>query len=219
MYRTTIIATALLAACGGKQATKGNSCKDVEAAMRRLEPERTKTLRAGSFETVCRDKAYDQARIDCIVGAKVTSDLAYCADPGKPRPTAAGTSDALVTKTLPGFKVKLTAPDRATIEERDRNAHVGDGTFKLNLFAVDEYSAKDAAAQAASLRKEPGFVAFTREDAAGATWRYEYTLDGGKAGVSLRLSVGGRSLDCGVHGVAPDVAAAVATACTTVAPL
>lgn len=219
MKRTMIVAAAMVAGCGGKTAPKGNTCKDVEAAMRRLEPERTKSLRAGGFEEICRHKGYDQARIDCIVGAKVTNDLGYCADPSKPRPTAAGTSDALVTKTLPGFKVKLTAPDRATIEERDRNAHVGDGTFKLNLFAVDEYSVKDAAAQAASLRKEPGFVAFTREEAAGATWRYEYTLDGGKAGVSLRLSIGGRPLDCGVHAVAPDIAAAVATACTTVTGL
>lgn len=214
-----IVVTALVAACGGKSGAKGNTCNEVEAAMRRLEPDRTKDLRAGSFAKVCRDKGYDQARIDCIVGAKVTSDLGYCADPTKPRPTAAGTSDALVTKTLPGLKVKLTAPDRATIEERDRDAHLDDGTFKLNLFAVDEYSVKDAAAQAASLRKEPGFVAFTREEAAGSTWRYEYTLDGGKAGVALRLSVGGRPLDCGVHRVAPEVASAVATACTTVTGL
>ena len=232
MHRTVGLSTAVVAlitaaGCGGKDEGKGkadqaaarHTCKDVEAAMRRLAPERTQDLRPGTFEKSCQDKGFDQARIDCTVAAKAMSDLAYCADPKKPRPTTAGATDALVTKTLPGLKVTLTAPDRATIEERATGAHLTDGTFKLNLDAVDAYSVADAAAMAASLKKEPGFVAFTREDAAGKTWRYEYTLDGGKAGASLRLDVGGRPLDCTIHGVTPDVAAAVATACTTVAPL
>lgn len=220
---STLVVLVVVAGCGSKDRggskAAGNTCKDVEAAMRRLAPERTRDLRQGGFEQVCKDKGFDQARIDCTVAAKTMSDLAYCADPSKPRPTAAGTSDALVSKTLPGLRVKLTAPDRATIEERATDAHLTDGTFKLNLGLVDSYSVPDAAAMAASLRKEPGFVAFTREDAAGKTWRYEYTLDGGKAGVSMRLDVGGRALDCTIHAVAPEVAAAVATACTTVAPL
>lgn len=223
---TTGLALTTLVACGGKEdadkakaKASGHTCKDVEAAMRRLAPERTRDLKPGGFEQVCKDKGYDQARIDCMVAAKAMSDLTYCADPTKPRPTPAGTSDGLVTKTLPGLKVTLTAPDRATIEERDTGAHLTDGTFKLNLGVVDGYSVPDAAAMAASLKKEPGFTAFTREDAAGTTWRYEYTLDGGKAGVSIRLDLGGRALDCTIHGVAPEVAAAVATACTTVKAL
>lgn len=219
---TTLTTLTTLAGCGGgKSADKagGHSCKDVEAAMRRLAPDRTRDLKPGAFEQVCRDKGYTQARIDCTVAAKTMADLTYCADPSKPRPTPAGTTDALVTKSLPGLKIKLTAPDRATVEERDTNAHLTDGTFKLNLSAVDGYSAPDAAAMAASLKKEPGFGAFTREDAADKTWRYEYTLDGGKAGVSMRLDLGGRAIDCTIHGVAPEVAAAVASACATVAPL
>jgi hypothetical protein len=224
------LATVAVAGCGGGKSddkagdkagakTAGNTCKDVEAAMRRLAPERTRDLKAGAFEQTCKAKGYDQARIDCMVAAKVMADLTYCADPTKPRPTPAGTTDALVTKSLPGLKVKLTAPDRATIEERDTDAHLTDGTFKLNLSVVDGYSVPDAPAMAASLKKEPGFLAFTREDAAGKTWRYEYTLDGGKAGVSMRLDLAGRALDCTIHGVAPEVATAVAAACATVAPL
>jgi hypothetical protein len=112
------------------------------------------------------------------------------------------------------------APDRAKVEERANNAHVGDGTFKLNLFVVDEYSAKNAAAQKTSLQGERGFVSFTRADAGNPAFRFEYTLDGGKAGVSLRLDLGGgRVIDCGVHGVAPEIAAQVATACSTVKAL
>lgn len=220
----SLLTLSSLLACGGtSDSTKAkgtaHTCKDVEAAMRRLEPERTRDLAPGAFERVCKDKGYDQARIDCTVAAKATAELAYCADPTKPRPTPAGTGDGLVTKTLPGLKVTLTAPDRATVEERASGAHITDGTFKLNLSAVDGYSTSDAAAMAASLQKEPGFTAFTREDAAGKTWRYEYTLDGGKAGVSIRLDLGGRALDCTIHGVPPEVATAAATACTTVAPL
>ncbi len=224
---TVSVCFATLLACGGKEEpgkaggakAAGHTCKDVEAAMRRLAPERTRDLKPGAFEQVCKDKGYDQARIDCTVAAKAMSDLTYCADPSKPRPTPPGTGDGLVTKTLPGLKVTLTAPDRATIEERDTGAHLTDGTFKLNLGVVDGYSVPDAAAMAASLKKEPGFTAFTREDAADKTWRYEYTLDGGKAGVSMRLDLGGRAVDCTIHGVAPEVAAAVATACTTVKAL
>lgn len=216
----SIIATVALAGCGKKDGGAAKAtCKDVEAATRRLYGDRVADLPPGGFEQVCKEKRFDQARIDCIVAAKSPNDLTYCTDPSKPRPTAAGTSDQLVKKTLPRFKVTLMAPDRASIEERDSNAHVGDGTFKLNLFVVDDFSAKSAADKKASLQKELGFEKFTLDQADKSTWHLEYALAGGLAGVTLRLDVGGRALDCGVHKVKPEIVAQVAAACASVQPL
>lgn len=220
--RRAILASALVsallgtAACG-KKGGGGHDCDDVEAAMRRIDPERTKDLKPGIFAKICKSKPdeYPQARIDCMVAAKSHDDLKVCADPSKApiKPTEGATAD-LAWRDVPQFGAKLNVPGDVTVEQRDTNAHLTNGTFKLNLFRVDELSQKSADAQKASLQKEPGFVKFTKEEAGATTWHFDYELAGGKAGTSARIDVG-KPLDCGVHGVSLEVMAMTSSACTT----
>jgi hypothetical protein len=228
--RLVLIALVVCVGCGGKKQEAGEaSCKDVETAMRRIEPERTQSLTAGVFERACRDKPneYTATRRGCIVKAQSSDDLKACADgTNRAAPPAPAASTAPVgsiamdsVKQVKSFGVELDAPADATVEERERNAHVGNGRFKLNLFAVDEYSLANAAAAKASLQKEKGFAKFTTEEVSGKTWRFVYELEGGKAGTNSRIIIGARSLDCGVHGVEPAVAAVVAAACAEARPL
>jgi hypothetical protein len=230
---TTMLVLAL-AACGKSGGGDGKAtCDDVETAMRRIDPDRTKDVKAGAFAKVCRSKPgeFDQARIDCTVKAQSSLDLAVCADPtgaaaaAKPAPAPApapapsGPPAAPAWKKVPKYGVQVRAPGDTTVEENDRNVHVGNGVFKLNLFGVDEYSSESAAAQKASLQKEPGFVKFLVEEAAGKTWRYDYELEGGKFGTSSRIVIGGTPLDCGVHKVDKAILDAVSSGCATAKPL
>jgi hypothetical protein len=91
-------------------------------------------------------------------------------------------------------------------------AFVGNGTFKVNFFVVDQFSPATAAEQQARLEMEPGFAAFTKVQRGASSWRYDYTLSDGTAGTVARIAAS-RPLDCGVHGVAPAMAAAAAAAC------
>ena len=223
------------AACGGGDRAHA-SCDDAEAAMQRLAPERSRGLEPGAFARVCRDRRaeFPQARIDCIVAAKAAGELAACDPAGAPTPSAppatavapepapaspAGPAAKPAWKQVPGFGVQVRAPADTTVEARDTNAHVGNGRFKLNLFVVDEFSAKSAKAQRASLEKEPGFAKFLVEEVAGPTWRFDYELAGGTFGTSARIAVQGRLLDCGVHKVDAEVLAAVSAACASAKPL
>lgn len=218
----------LVAACGGKKTESTEaSCKDVEATMRRLEPERTKDLRPGLFEKLCKEKPeeFPAKRRGCIVKATDARDLKACADgaaePPPRAPASAPTAaiEADTVKAVKMFGVEVDAPKDAVVEENDTNAHIGNGRFKLNLFVVDKYSQASAAANKASLTKEPGFVKFTTETDDGASWRFDYELVDGTAGTSSRIVVGKRSLDCGVHKVEPAVAAVVATSCANARPI
>jgi hypothetical protein len=197
------------------------TCDDVEQAMRRIEPERTADVKPGAFAKVCREDAveFDGARRDCIVAAKSSDDLKVCSDPSlAPEAPPAGASAALAWREVPKLGAKVQVPGNVTVEQDERNAHLTNGAFKLNLFAVDEYSQKSAAEAKASLQKEPGFVKFTKEVAGTTTWRFDYQLADGKAGTSSRIDVG-RPLDCGVHKVTPEVASIAGTACAGAARL
>ena len=114
--------------------------------------------------------------------------------------------------------VELGAPADADVRETAGHAHVGNGTFKLNLFTVDAWSPASADDQKALVELDPGFVKFTREEPGATTWRFDYLLTNGKAATVSRV-VAGRPLDCEVYGVTTEVAAAVASACATVKPL
>lgn len=218
--RPFVVSLCLLssAACSKKAGGEGShNCDDVEAAMRRIDPARTADIKPGTFAKVCTDKPaqFTQARIECTVAAKSHADLAVCADPSKaPLKPAEGATAELAWRDVPKFGAKLNVPGNVTVEQADTNAHLTNGTFKINLFVVDDFSQKSAAAAKASLQKEPGFVKFTKEELGAKTWHFDYELEGGKAGTSSRIDVG-RALDCGVHNVTPEVMAAASTACST----
>ena len=199
----------------GKAAEAGkHSCDEVEIAMRRIEPKRTADIRPGIFARLCRDKAFDQARIGCMVAAQSSDDLKICNDPSlAPLQPPAGATAALAWRDVPQFGAKLKVPGDVKIEQQKINAHLTNGTFKLNLFIVDEYSSQTAAAKKASLQKEPGFVKFTKQEMGDKTWRFDYELAEGKAGTSSRIDVG-KPLDCGVHKMSPELAAAAGAACS-----
>jgi hypothetical protein len=114
--------------------------------------------------------------------------------------------------------VQIEAPGDAKLQETANHAFVGNATFKLNLFVVDEYSPASAEAQKAQLEQLPGFVKLTTEQHQGDTWRFDYALERGEAGTISRIHAG-RALDCGVHGVTPEIAAAVGAACAAIKPL
>ncbi len=118
----------------------------------------------------------------------------------------------------PALGVQVAAPGDAKLAERAGHAFFGNGTFKLNLFAVDAYSVQSADDQKAELEHTPGFVKLTHEEHQGDTWRFDYELARGEAGTIARIHPG-RALDCGVHGATPAVAAAVAAACAQIKPL
>jgi hypothetical protein len=218
--RHLFLASALLAtaACGKKAGGDGaHNCDDVEAAMRRIDPERTADIKAGTFAKVCKQKSdeFTQARIDCTVAAKNYDELKVCADPSKaPVKPAEGATAELAWRDVPKFGAKLNVPGNVTVDQQDTNAHLTNGTFKINLFKVDEYSQKSGAEAKASLQKEPGFVKFTKEEMGAKTWHFDYELAEGKAGTSSRIDVG-HPLDCGVHKVTPDVMAMASAACAT----
>jgi hypothetical protein len=204
---------------GGATAKAGAklTCADVETAMRRIDPERTKDLKPGTFQKVCESKPaeFDQGRIDCIVEAEFSSDLEDCADPAtRPIKPPPGATADLAWRDVPRFGAKLEVPGNVKILQHDSNAHLTNGTFKVNLFRVDEYSMKTAAEKKASLQKEPGFVKFTKEEPGEKTWHFEYELEGGKAGTTWRIDVGA-PLDCGVHNQTPANAAAASKACAS----
>ena len=139
--------------------------------------------------------------------------IAACHGSSKAPPApAAGSSPTHITK----LGVTLDAPAGAKVDDTGPSVFVSTGTFKLNLFVVDEYSPPTAAAQRAALEREPGFVKLTTDQPGDKTWRFDYELARGKAGTISRIEVGGHPLDCGIHGVSPDVAAAVARACASV---
>ena len=123
-----------------------------------------------------------------------------------------------VWQGVPSLGAQVEAPAGATVEQTPTHAFVGDGTFKLNLFAVDERSASSADEQRALIDRFEDLVRVTREERGDRTWRFDYALDDGKAGTIARILVGGRALDCGVHGVAPEIATAVGDACARVRP-
>jgi len=218
--RSLFLVSALLAsaACGKKGGGDGgHDCDDVEAAMRRIDPDRTKDIKPGTFAKLCKQKTeeFTQARIDCTVAAKNYDELKVCADPSKaPLKPAEGATAALAWRDVPKFGAKLNVPGDVTVEQKDSNAHLTNGTFKINLFKVDEFSQKSAAEAKASLQKEPGFVKFTKEEAGDKTWHFDYELAAGKTGTSARIDVG-HPLDCGVHNVAPEVMAMASAACST----
>lgn len=224
MTKTALLLPLFVIACGkggstenAKPTEKHFTCDDVETAMRRLEPERTADISKGTFAKLCRSKPdeFDQARIDCTVAAKATKDLEVCADPSRaPLQPPAGATDALAWRDVPKFGAVVEVPGNVTVEQDDTNAHLTNGTFKLNLFIVDGYSVKSAAEEKANLAKEPGFVKFTAAKEGATTWHFDYELAGGKAGTSARIDVG-HPLDCGVHNVTPAVAAAASAACST----
>jgi len=205
---------------GGEAKAKtapAHTCDDVEVAMRRIDPARTADIRKGLFAQMCREDTakFDQARIDCTVAAQTMDDVKVCADPSKaPLPAPAGATAELAWRDVPKFGAKVEVPGDVTVDQQDSNAHLTNGTFKLNLFVVDKFSPKSAAEVKASLQNEPGFVKFTKEDAGASTWHFDYELDGGKAGTQARIDVG-HPLDCGVHKVDPALAAAASTACAT----
>ncbi len=214
-YALLSIALSSTAACSKKGSA--HDCDDVEAAMRRIKPERVADIKAGTFAKLCRMKpeVYTEANIECIVAAQTNDDLKVCADPSKaPLKPADGATAELAWRDVPKFGAKLNVPGNVTIEQKDRNAHLTNGAFKVNLFTVDEYSQKSAAAEKASLQKEPGFVKFTKEETGAKTWQFDYELADGKAGTSARIDVG-RALDCGVHKVTPEVMAMASAACAT----
>jgi hypothetical protein len=119
-------------------------------------------------------------------------------------------------RAAPGLGVEIDAPSGARVEETPGHAFVSDDNFALNLFAVDALSAVSADAQLAQLEQMEGFVRVTHQERAGSTWRFDYELDGGTKGTIARIRVGVRELDCSVHDVASDVAAAVGRACSRV---
>ncbi|HTJ42565.1 MAG TPA: hypothetical protein VL463_10755 [Kofleriaceae bacterium] len=123
-----------------------------------------------------------------------------------------------VWQGVPSMGAQVEAPAGATVEQTATHAFVGDGSFALNLFAVNERSPATADEQRALLDREDDFVRVTREERGDRTWRFDYALEDGKAGTIARIVVGGRALDCGVHGVAADVAARVGDACARVRP-
>jgi hypothetical protein len=210
------VALVATAACSKKGGDDGrHDCDDVEAAMRRIDPARTKDAKPGVFAKLCKEQPekFTQARIDCTVASKNYDELAVCVDPSKaPLEPAEGATAALAWRDVPKFGAKLEVPGNVTVEQKDTNAHLTNGTFKINLFVVDEYSQKSAAEVKASLQKEPGFVKFTKEDAGAKTWHFDYELAEGKAGTSARIDIG-KPLDCGVHKVAPEVMAMASAAC------
>ncbi len=219
--RHILVSVGLLtsAACGKKGVHAGetsHTCDDVEAAMRRIDVERTKDMKPGRLAEICVKKSaeYTQARIECVVASKTYDDLKACKDPSKaPLQPAAGATAALEWIDVPTLGVKLNVPGNVTIDQ-GRSAFLSNGTFKMNLFKVDESSLKSAAEVKASLQKEPGFVKFTKDEPGDKAWHFDYELDGGRAGTSARIDVG-QLLDCGVHGLALDVVAAVSTACAS----
>jgi hypothetical protein len=148
------------------------------------------------------------AQIALVVLAACSGPVA--STPGVPAKTASHTSTKL--------GVQLAAPTDARIEETADHVFVGNGTFKLNLFAVDEYSAASADAQKFDIERMPGFLKLTKEQRNGEDWRFDYELERGKAGTIARIHAG-RALDCGVSGVAPAVAAEVGAACGNVKKL
>jgi hypothetical protein len=205
----------------GGATAKRNTCDDVEAAMRRIDPERTADIKPGTFAQLCREQSaeWDQGRIDCVVESELSSDLRSCKDPSmRPIKPPAGATAALTTRDVPTFGAKLEVPGNSTVKQSENNAHITNGEFKVNLFRVDEYSTNSADAKKASLQKEPGFVKFTREQLGATTWSFDYELEGGKAGTSYRISVG-HPLDCGVHNVSPAVAQAASAACSSAKPM
>ncbi|MEO7097019.1 MAG: hypothetical protein ABI175_27415 [Polyangiales bacterium] len=219
--RHVLLATALLAAaaCGKKKSGDegAHTCDDVEAAMRRIDPDRTADIKAGTFAKLCTEQSdkFTQVRIECTVAAKDHDDLKGCADPSKaPLKPAEGATAELAWRDVPKFGAKVNVPGNVTVAQRDHDAHLTNGTFKLNLFKVDQYAQKTASEAKASLQKEPGFVKFTKEEAGATTWHFDYELGGGKTGTSSRIDVG-KPLDCGVHNVAPDVMAMASAACAT----
>jgi len=123
----------------------------------------------------------------------------------------------LPPNTASAFGVRVHAPSDVKVQQTARYAHVGNGTFKLNLFAVDQYSPTSAADQKARIERDLGVVKLTREDAGATTWRFDYELSNGHAATVARITPG-RPLDCGVYDVAPEIAAAVAAACATASP-
>ncbi len=140
--------------------------------------------------------------------------LAACRAPSAPSPPATATT----WQRSPKLGVQVSAPADAKLQESDGHAFFGNGAFKLNLFAVDAYSVQSADDQKAELERTPGFVKLTHEEHQGDSWRFDYALARGEAGTIARIHPG-RALDCGVHGVAPEVAAAVATACAQIKPM
>ena len=122
--RHLFLASALLAtaACGKKAAGDGaHDCDDVEAAMRRIDPDRTADIKAGTFAKVCKQKPdeFTQARIDCTVAAKNYDDLKVCADSSKaPVKPAEGATAELAWRDVPKFGAKLHVPGNVTVDLR-----------------------------------------------------------------------------------------------------
>ena len=112
----------------------------------------------------------------------------------------------------PRLGVHVDVPSDATVDETGPYTHVGNGTFKLNLFPVGPVSPRSAAEQRALVQMELGFAKLTREDAGATTWRFDYELTNGMAATISRIDVG-RPLDCGVYGVTREIADAVAASC------
>lgn len=137
---------------------------------------------------------------------------------GNPPPSAPASPGNNASKRASGLGVQIDAPADAKLQESAGHAFVGNGTFKLNLFAVDTYSPASADDQRTQLEHMLGFVKLTHDEVAGDRWRFDYELPRGKAGTISRIHPG-RALDCGVHGVTPEVAAAVAAACAQIKPL
>ena len=133
--------------------------------------------------------------------------------------TPPSTGDRPLTPGWQGSRtlgVQVAAPADATVRELGNGAaaHVGNGTFKLNLFVVDQYSAQSAEEQKTLIETEPGFAKLTRADMGDNTWRFDYELGTGKSATIARV-VAGRAFDCGVYSVTQEIATQVASACAS----
>jgi hypothetical protein len=132
--------------------------------------------------------------------------------------TACHSSSKAPPTRITKLGLAIDAPAGVKVDDTGPSVFVTNGTFKLNLFVVDEYSQPSADAQRATIERDPAFVKFTTEQPGDKTWRFDYELARGKAGTISRIDVG-HPLDCGIHGVTPDVAAAVARACASLKKL
>ena len=109
--------------------------------------------------------------------------------------------------------VQVQAPSDAKLQETAQYAHLGNGTFKLNLFVVDEYSPRTAEEHKALIERELGFAKITLEQPGTTTWRFDYQLASGRMATIARIQPGGQPLDCGVYDVTAEIAAQVAASC------
>lgn len=155
-----------------------------------------------------------------LMAGLFTALLPTAACGSKDSPPAA--SAPLAWKPIAKFGLQASVPADATVKDGRADVHITSGAFKMNVFAIDEYSLHSGAEARASLQREPGFEGFTREVAGTDEWRFVYALAPGdgqpRAGVSMRVVVAGTPWDCGVHGVAPEIVAQVAAACATLKP-